>query len=126
MSDELKFCPFCGGRAVLKPIRDGVVVTCWRCFTEGRAEFFGPRDKPGATDRAIAAWNHRAAPEAEGNGSSNASPSAALHGANLDAEPSAAVLDKLNALLGACDRLKDDLRDLHSEVMAVPWTRSAR
>ena len=67
MSNEvtLKPCPFCGGeRARTIHIRDGRKVACI-CGACSKPCFHGPLDQPSAEERAITAWNTRAASERE-------------------------------------------------------------
>ncbi len=65
MSD-LKPCPFCGGEASTRYIRDGREAWCRQCGSSGKQEFHGPASIASAEDRAIAAWNRRAPAKAEG------------------------------------------------------------
>lgn len=58
MSDELKPCPFCGDKAEIAPCWPSLQqIKCTRC-NSGTGLF---ADEPPALDRAIAAWNTRAA-----------------------------------------------------------------
>jgi Lar family restriction alleviation protein len=54
-------CPFCGGAAHTVYIRDGRMARCTKCGASGPGEFHGPADGLSADERAIAAWNRRAA-----------------------------------------------------------------
>jgi Lar family restriction alleviation protein len=58
---ELLPCPFCGGEASTRYIRDGREAWCRGCGAAGASAFHGPLTIPPAEDRAIAAWNRRAA-----------------------------------------------------------------
>jgi len=60
MSESLKNCPFCGGRATTTYVRDGRKAVCTSCYACGPAAFNGPAGKPSADDRAISSWNRRA------------------------------------------------------------------
>src|SRR3569833_947364 len=54
-------CPFCGGGAVLRYVRDGKETFCKGCGACGPSAFHGPnRD---TEERAVSAWNHRIASE---------------------------------------------------------------
>lgn len=61
MTDELKPCPFCGGKAITNHVRDGRRAVCTDCGAAAGSQFHGPLTMPSAEDRAIAAWNSRAA-----------------------------------------------------------------
>ena len=58
--EELKPCPFCGGRQVsIVYVRDGKRASC-NCGAAGKPCFHGPLDMPSATERAAIEWNRRA------------------------------------------------------------------
>jgi len=58
---DLLPCPFCGGGAVLRYVRDGKETFCKGCGACGPSAFHGPnRD---TEERAVSAWNHRIASE---------------------------------------------------------------
>ena len=61
--DKLLPCPFCGAAAKSGYIRDGRRIHCTNgdCVAGGPARFHGPVGMASAEDRAIAAWNTRAA-----------------------------------------------------------------
>lgn len=64
---DLKPCPFCGGKARIGSIRDGMHAYCQECHAAGAPAFHGPgrKDNPLDTDeRARAAWNTRATDQA--------------------------------------------------------------
>lgn len=60
MTVQLKPCPFCGGEAKTRHIRDGREVFCRMCCASGPPEYDGRADQPSAEARAIEAWNRRA------------------------------------------------------------------
>ena len=69
MSDELKPCPFCGGkRTHVTNIRDGLHASCADCFAKGPSMFFGPEDRSATHNAAISAWNTRAEPALQQQG----------------------------------------------------------
>lgn len=55
---DLKPCPFCGGDAEQRPVRDGTKTRCNRCSADVVA-FNGP-DDPGGRKRSAEQWNRRA------------------------------------------------------------------
>jgi len=62
-TEALLPCPFCGAAAKSGYIRDGRRIHCTNgdCVAGGPARFHGPVGMASAEDRAIAAWNTRAA-----------------------------------------------------------------
>lgn len=59
--EELKPCPFCGGRAVIH-VNDGVRVICTQCNCRTGALVDGTsQGKPtgGAIESVVEKWNHR-------------------------------------------------------------------
>lgn len=56
--EELKPCPFCGGKADQRPVRDGTKTRCTRCSADVVA-YNGP-DDPGGARRSAEQWNRRA------------------------------------------------------------------
>ena len=62
MNEELKPCPFCGGKAEISVGRfdgkDTSFVLCTKC--EARGEFFVVSPKYASDEKAIEAWNRRA------------------------------------------------------------------
>lgn len=59
--DDLKPCPFCGGEGKMGYVRDGLRVHCRLCFASGPSAFHGRPEDASTQERAIAAWNRRAA-----------------------------------------------------------------
>ena len=61
MMEKLKACPFCGSTNVeISPYGGAKAVACMDCFC--RSEIF---EGENAKEKAIAAWNRRAAPESK-------------------------------------------------------------
>lgn len=62
MSEELKPCPFCGGKAVVH-VNDGVRVMCTECGakTKGLVDGYSQgRPMGSAINSVVKAWNRRA------------------------------------------------------------------
>lgn len=62
MSEELKPCPFCGGKAVIH-VGDGVRVICTVCESKTRTLIDGlskGRPTGGSVGKVIELWNRRA------------------------------------------------------------------
>lgn len=65
MTQELKPCPFCGGKAKIQTIRTNTIPThakhycyCKKCFAAGQA--FSDYENDGSSVfKAISAWNRR-------------------------------------------------------------------
>lgn len=57
--DELKPCPFCGGKPRLF-VSDGVRVICSKCYASTKALTDRMENDSNATERVIEAWNRRA------------------------------------------------------------------
>ena len=62
MSEELKPCPFCGGKAVIH-VNDGVRVVCTKCGVSTQIcvdTYASGQPTGGAVGRVIEMWNRRA------------------------------------------------------------------
>ena len=67
MSEELKSCPFCGGKAVVH-VNDGVRVMCTECGakTKGLVDGYSQgRPMGSAINSVVKAWNRRANDETD-------------------------------------------------------------
>lgn len=53
--EELKACPFCGGKAYLRTVMNKNFAECETCYADGPQE--------ASREKAANSWNHRAAPE---------------------------------------------------------------
>ena len=60
--DELKPCPFCGGKAVLYASENGICVICFKCEARStvRMDSLNYSSPTCATKDVIEAWNRRA------------------------------------------------------------------